>query len=229
MTASRAQTEPLAGLGRNLTFGLFDQLGRAIVAGHYDRMPFPTELDLMRQYRVSHGVIREAVKMLAAKGLVSAYARRGIVAEPQTGWNLIDADILGWLLDQGFTRDLEMRFNDLRAAIEPEAAALAAGAARADDHARIEDALKRLSAARRGADSGTEADIAFRLAILGATRNPFYAQFRNLLAAALRASSHFPARIENPDAYTSVLEAVRTGDADRARRAMRRLVRGALG
>ena len=55
-------------LGRNLTHGLLDALGRAIVTGRYDDGPFPTEAELAKQHGVSRSVTREAVKMLTAKG-----------------------------------------------------------------------------------------------------------------------------------------------------------------
>ena len=66
-------------LGRNLTYGMLDSLGRAIVTGHYDNKPFPTEADLAKQHGVSRSVTREAVKMLTAKGLLSARPRQGTI------------------------------------------------------------------------------------------------------------------------------------------------------
>lgn len=69
-------------LGRNLTYGLLDALGRAIVTGRYDSAPFPTEAELAKQHGVSRSVTREAVKMLTAKGLLSARPRQGTIVEP---------------------------------------------------------------------------------------------------------------------------------------------------
>lgn len=223
------ESEAERALGRNLTFGLFERLGRAIVAGHYDQAPFPTEMDLARHYGVSHGVVREAIKMLAAKGLVNARARRGTVLEPEAAWNLLDGDILRWLIERGFSDELVARFNELRAAIEPEAAALAAVAARADDHARIEGALQRVTAARRGRGNGAEVLVAFHLAILEAAGNPFFAQFRNVLATALGALVPFAGSLTPMVDYRSVSEAILGGNPDSARQHMRSIVRGAQG
>jgi hypothetical protein len=104
---------------------MLDSLGRAIVTGRYEREAFPTEAELAKQHGVSRSVTREAVKMLTAKGLLSARPRQGTVVQPATNWNLFDTDVLRWLLERQFSIDLLRQFNQLRVAIEPEAAALA--------------------------------------------------------------------------------------------------------
>src|SRR5687768_15914850 len=82
--------------GRNLTFAMLDRLGRAIVTGAYDQQRFPTEAELAQQYEVSRSVTREAVKMLTAKGLLTARPRKGTTVQPSRCWNLFDADVLRW-------------------------------------------------------------------------------------------------------------------------------------
>src|SRR3954454_12820912 len=124
--------EPARGadpLGRNLTFGLLDALGRAIVTGEYDEERFPTEAELATHHGVSRSVTREAVKMLTAKGLLTARPRKGTTVQPASSWNLFDTDVLRWLLERKFSLDLLRQFSELRIAIEPAAAGLAALAA----------------------------------------------------------------------------------------------------
>src|ERR1700755_1493454 len=104
---------------RNLTFGLTDTLGKAIVTGAYDAARFPTEAELAGRHKVSRSVTREAVKMLTAKGLLTARPRRGTTVQPASAWNLFDADVLRWLLDRKFSLALLRQFSDLRIAIEP--------------------------------------------------------------------------------------------------------------
>ena len=137
-------------LGRNLTYGLLDSLGRAIVTGRYEHEAFPTEAELAKQHGVSRSVTREAVKMLTAKGLLSARPRQGTVVQPATLWNLFDTDVLSWLLERKFSLDLLRHFNQLRVAIEPEAAALAARFGDEDDLARISAGLERIVIAEFG-------------------------------------------------------------------------------
>jgi DNA-binding FadR family transcriptional regulator len=215
-------------LGRNLTYGLLDSLGRAIVTGHYTGKPFPTEAELAKQHGVSRSVTREAVKMLTAKGLLSARPRQGTVIQPAASWNLFDTDVLSWLLERKFSLDLLRHFNQLRVAIEPEAAALAAEFGGADDLRRISEGLGRMEAAERGHGDSLDADIAFHVAVLRASGNPFYAQFRDVVATALRTSIRFTNRVKGRTAsvaeHAAVRDAIAARDAHGARTAMRHLI-----
>jgi DNA-binding FadR family transcriptional regulator len=219
-------------LGRNLTYGLLDSLGRAIVTGHYERQTFPTEADLAKQHGVSRSVTREAVKMLTAKGLLSARPRQGTVIRPTTSWNLFDTDVLRWLLERKFSIELLQQFNQLRVAIEPEAAALAAQFAGPEQLQRITHGLERMEAAEQGLEDALEADIAFHVAVLRASGNPFYAQFREVVTTALRTSIRFTNRIKGRSAnvadHAAVRDAIHAGDADAARSAMRSLIADVL-
>ncbi len=214
--------------GRNLTYGMLDRLGREIVTGHFDERVFPTEAELSLEHGVSRSVTREAVKMLTAKGMLSARPRQGTIIQPAASWNLFDPDILSWLLDRQFSIQLLVHFNQLRIAIEPEAAALAAQFGDDEDFARITAGLDRMVAAEQGGDDPLDADIAFHVAILQASKNPFYAQFRDVVGTALRTSIRFTNCIKGRTASIADHAAVRTAivarDADSARAAMRHLI-----
>ena len=217
-----------AQLGRNLTHGMLDVLGRSIVVGTYDDAPFPTEADLSSKFGVSRSVTREAVKMLTAKGLLSARPRSGTVVEPPAKWNLFDPDVLSWLLGRKFNPQLLRQFNQLRVAIEPEAAALGARFADQESKAQIAFGLERMRQAELGEDDVLDADIAFHIAVLSASGNPFYAQFNGMVATALRTSIQFTNRIKGRTAsvadHEAVYLAIEAGDADGARDNMRRLI-----
>ena len=111
-----------ADLGRNLTWGLQEVLGRAIVVGDYTDKPFPTEAEIVKQHGISRSVTREAVKMLAAKGLLGARPKQGTFVRPPDKWNLFDTDVLRWLLERRRSLTLLRHFNELRFAVEPQAA-----------------------------------------------------------------------------------------------------------
>jgi DNA-binding FadR family transcriptional regulator len=215
-------------LGRNLTYGMLDSLGRAIVTGRYESEAFPTEAELAKQHGVSRSVTREAVKMLTAKGLLSARPRQGTVVQPSGSWNLFDTDVLRWLLERQFSLDLLRHFNQLRVAIEPEAAALAARFGGEEDLRGISAGFARMEAAEDGNDDPLEADIAFHVAILLASKNPFYAQFREVVGTALRTSIRFTNRIRGRTAslvdHAAVRDAIEARDPDEARAAMRNLI-----
>lgn len=229
----RTPAEVRTQLGRNLTYGMLDALGRAIVIGEYDQRPFPTEAELARQHGVSRSVTREAVKMLTAKGLLSARPRQGTIVQPSASWNLFDTDVLRWLLERKFSVDLLRQFNQLRAAIEPEAAALAAELAGAAQRKAIGAGLERMAAAEAGLDDTLDADIAFHVAILKASGNPFFAQFQDVVATALRSSIQFTNRIKGRSAsvadHAAVRDAIMKRRTAAARSAMRKIIDDVLG
>lgn len=214
--------------GLNLTYGLQESLGRAIVSGAYSDSRFPTEADLAEQFSVSRSVTREAVKMLSAKGLVSARPRVGTVVTSVDQWNLLDPDVMRWLLERKFSLVLLRQFSELRVAIEPAAAGLAAVNVDRGGVALIEQGFARMVAAEAGEDDALDADVAFHTAILRASGNPFFLQFEQLIDSALRTSIQFTNRFKNrtaslPD-HGAVLEAIIAGDADSAKKAMQFLI-----
>ena len=223
-----AQDIRRSALGRNLTYGLLDEVGRTIVTGRYDGKTFPTEAELARQHGVSRSVTREAVKMLTAKGLLTARPRQGTMVQPTTSWNLFDPDVLRWLLERSFSLELLRQFSQLRIAIEPAAAALAAEAADEEDLERIAAGYARMEAAARGADDHLDADIAFHIAVLQASANPFYVQFRDVVSTALRTSipftNRYQGRTASLPAHHAVLAAIQGRKPDRAHKAMRAII-----
>jgi len=214
--------------GQNLTYTLLDELGRTIVTGGYDDRPFPTEADLTKHHSVSRSVTREAVKMLTAKGLLTARPRKGTTVQPPSRWNLFDPDVLRWLLERKFSLELLRQFSELRIAIEPEAAAIAARAADSDGIAAISAGYRRMEAAEAGDDDPLEADIAFHIAILQASANPFYQQFRDVVTTALRTSIRFTNRFKGRTAslpqHLAVLTAIQKRNPNKAKTAMLALI-----
>jgi DNA-binding FadR family transcriptional regulator len=215
-------------LGRNLTHGLLDVLGRAIVTGNYGQQSFPTEAELAKQHGVSRSVTREAVKMLTAKGLLSSRPKQGTIVQPTSSWNLFDTDVLRWLLERTFSVDLLRQFNQLRVAIEPEAAALAAVHADENERKAIDAGLERMKAAENGHDNTLDADIAFHVAVLKASKNPFFSQFQDVVTTALRSSIQFTNRIKGHSAsiadHSAVRDAIARQKPDAARVAMRKII-----
>ena len=219
-------------LGRNLTFGLQEVIGRAIVVGDYLDRPFPTEADIVKQHGVSRSVTREAVKMLGAKGLLGARPKQGTFIRPQEAWNLFDTDVLRWLLERKSSLILLRRFSELRIAVEPAASALASQSATGEQQAAISAGMQRMRAADRGDDDALDADIAFHVAILRASNNPFFSQFRDVVSTALRTSIRFTNRLSGRSAsiadHTEVHDAILRRDADGARAAMANLIQKVL-
>ena len=219
-------------LGRNLTVGLLDHLGKAIVTGFYDNKIFPTEAALAEQYRVSRSVTREAVKMLTAKGLLTARPRQGTVIQSTLHWNLLDKDVLRWLLERKFSLRLLRQFTELRVSIEPKGAELAAQHATYDDLQRMKAAFERMVEAENGHGDPTLADIDFHVSILFASGNPFYYQFQELIKTALQTSIKFTTRVNqvtpNLEAHENIMKAIFDRDPKRAHAAMFLIVNDVL-
>jgi len=215
--------------GSNLTYSLVESIGQSIVTGEYtDDNPFPNEAELAKSYGASRSVTREAVKMLTAKGLLRARPRQGTSVEPESQWNLFDPDILRWHLDRKFSLGLLLNFTEIRCAIEPTAAALAAEKADQKALDAIAHGVARMYAAEQGKEDGLLADIAFHVAVMTATGNPFYAQLSEIVSVALQISIRFTnslsGRHANVQAHEAVLHAIRAQDGARAADEMRAIL-----
>lgn len=233
-TSATGRSVPSHPPTQNLTTSIVNDLGIAIVTGKYsDQNPFPVEGELCKQYRVSRSVLREAVKMLTAKGLLKARPRQGTWVQREERWNLLDPDVLRWMLERKFSIRLLIEFTQIRLAVEPGAAALAAQHAGPAEQAAITQGIERMLAADRGEDDPLDSDIAFHSAVLRASGNPFYAQLRELIETALRFSirrtnTYKGVKFASVLDHKRVADAIIAGDEKGAERAMRALIQEAL-
>lgn len=214
-------------LGRNLTFGIVDIMGSAIVAGEFAGRPFPIEAELARHFSVSHSVTREAVKMLTAKGLLSARPRQGTMVQPEPAWNLLDPDVMRWLVERKPSLALRRQIAELRLAIEPAAAALAAQVATPTAIATMQRILAQIAPDGGGGAASAGPVIAFHALVLETSGNPFYARFRDLIAIAVRSSAPLLPRDALAEAFEArrqIVAAIEAGHDKDAASAMRRLI-----
>jgi GntR family galactonate operon transcriptional repressor len=202
-------------------------LGGGIARGEYPAgAPLPPEHDLEARYGASRGVVREAVKILATKGLVTVRPRHGTHVLPRRDWSLLDRDVLQWIRAGGIDRELLVALDETRRIIEPGAAELAAERAAAADKARIRAAYVRMEETVGDLEAAIEADKAFHLAILDATHNPVLGSFRTGIDAILSAVFDIAAPLlkGNLPNHLAVLQAIEAGDAEAARNWMNRLL-----
>jgi DNA-binding FadR family transcriptional regulator len=194
----------------------------------------PPEDALATEFGVSRNVVREAIKALGAKGLVKGRPRTGTRVLPRAQWNLLDDELLDWQYelehDAGFLRNV----CELRLAIEPLAARLAAVRASAADLAELDDSYARMAESADDDDAYIEFDLRFHNAILAASGNELLEQVGRTFKFALRASRHVT--VSAPGANLAALpfhervrDAVCARDAESAERAMRELVERASG
>ena len=190
----------------------------------------PREGDLAGELRVSRTSIREAVKVLSAKGLLEARPRTGVRVRPREDWNLLDPAVLSWHPDLTGDRDLMRSLIEARRVIEPPAAGMAAARGTAADLARIEVAYHRIeSAIPDDSAACLEADVAFHRAVIAASHNVILANLIGTIEAALRAVFSVTNRMMDMDsralaAHRDVLERVRFRDSTGAVAAMNTLI-----
>jgi DNA-binding FadR family transcriptional regulator len=219
---------------QNLTHQLTNDLGLAIVQGTYPvGTGLPSEAELCVEYDVSRSSTREAVKMLSAKGLISSRPKQGIRVLPESNWNMFDTDVLRWILSSKPSLALLKEFTQVRVALEPQAAALAAVTASYKQLEAIEKALTRMVEAEQGLDDPLEADIAFHTSILAASNNRFLLQLTEFISTALRVSIRYTNKIKGvPGAdvqkHAEILNTIKSRNPDRAKKAVETILEEAL-
>ena len=173
-------------------------IGVDIIAGRYaEGTRLPGDAELTAMFRVSRPVLRESVKTLVAKGLLTTKARVGTVVRERGAWNMFDADVLAWHLDAGIDKRFLGDLAEIRLAVEPRAAALAAARRSEADIAGTSAAAWSGCGARRPTPVGfADADLALHIAVANASGNPFMRSIGNVIEAALRASFLLSAPVE---------------------------------
>lgn len=165
-----------------------ERLGRDIGAGRYrPGQALPSETELCARFGFSRIVIREAVKSLAAKGLLEVRRRIGTVVLEPARWNLFDPDVMAWragTTDPAMSHDLM----ELRRIVEPAAARLAAHKASADERRALRAAYAAMERAVAGQTDYVRADLAFHAIVLDACGNQYLRQMQEAMSAVLRAN-----------------------------------------
>lgn len=207
--------------GRKLHGQVVQELGRRVVGGHYpaDKV-LPNEELLCQELAVSRTALREAVKVLAAKGLLEARPRIGTRVRTKDQWNLLDPDILAWRCATGVDADFLRHLTELREIIEPSAAALAATSRSPEQLESIAQALRTMETASTIAQ-WVQADLEFHTAVLKATNNPLLMPLAAIIGSALESLLGVTARTSDnfkqalPD-HQKVFDAIRLQEPQNA-------------
>lgn len=218
---------------KNVHGNTVDHLGEAIVAGRWAAgSAIPPEPQLCESLGVSRTVVREAVKSLVAKGLVSTGPKVGTRVRDAADWNWFDPDVIVWQSKAGLTAEFLRDLQELRRAVEPVAVRMAAERATPADIARIEQAFDGMRrAVEQGGDYVTH-DLQFHQGLLVASGNRMMVQMSKALSALLRTS--FEISTSRPDGprrslplHRAVLDAVIARNPDRAEKCITKLIDGA--
>lgn len=208
-------------------------IGRRIVSGGIrEGEALPREAELSRQFAVSRQAVREALKVLAAKGLVTSRRRAGTHVVPRSAWNLLDPDVLAWHRPDALPPDFLSDLVELRRLIEPAAAEYAAQRGDTRRVAEIGAALDTMRASVDEPDRFYAADVEFHLAIFAASGNALIERLSTILGPLLEASFRMQRDVANdPESvvgiHNAVYDAIVDSDGVRARQAMAELLASA--
>lgn len=203
-------------------------LGMEILGGtHVPGANLPAEPELLARFQVSRTVMREAVKTLTAKGLLVSRTKVGTRVLDPTHWNFFDAELLSWKvalgMDSAFRRDLL----EIRQAVEPAAAALAAKRRSAADLAELRRCIQAMRNPDHTRRSFAEADLEFHLAVGAASGNPMMRGISAVIETALIASFALSSPTDQPalqqqtvERHAAIVDAIERGDSAAAATSM---------
>jgi GntR family transcriptional regulator, galactonate operon transcriptional repressor len=212
---------------RGLHAQTVETLGSRIVLGWYAPGATLSTDEIEQEFGISKTVLREALRVLAAKGLVDARQRLGTVVQPRSSWSLLDADLLRW---QGGAPDAAFLANlaEVRGIVEPAAARVAAARRTDDDLAALRCALQDMEDAGTDAAAVVEADLAFHRALLNAAQNELLSRMVVVIEAGLRArdmvvhgGEHWP---DSVPVHRAIIDAIEARDAAAATQAVEALL-----
>lgn len=199
------------------------ELGIAIVTGQHAPGSFlPAEHEIAEHRGVSRGLVREALRMLSAKGLLESKPKAGTRIRDRSSWNLLDPDLLAWMFEgeppAGFVHNLFY----LRMIIEPAAAELAATLRTPRHLSRMGHALEQMQEHGLASVVGQAADQSFHNIILEATGNELLISLAGTIGAAVRWTTIYKHRqtrqpSDSMPQHRRLFDAIAEGDAPGAR------------
>lgn len=175
----------ISGSSRSLHVQVARTIARRILSGDLPQgSKIPNEMALCEQFGISRTALREAVKLLSSKGLLRSKPKIGTTVIEKTNWNFLDPQLLEWMDGLENSKVFYQQFLGLRKAIEPEACALAAKNASAEQRIELSDTFQKMEEIAKDFDHElwAEVDMHFHRLIFLSTGNDFYLPFGNVLA-----------------------------------------------
>ncbi|MEU5258280.1 FadR/GntR family transcriptional regulator [Amycolatopsis sp. NPDC021455] len=183
---------------------------------------------LREELDISLTALREALKVLAAKGMIDARQKRGTFVQPREKWNMLDADVMRWQTAAADDPGLLDELTEVRAVVEPAAARIAAGRASAEDVEALREALSEMAAAGDDPEASVAADLVFHRRLMAATHNNFLVRMERIIAIGLAERDKLvhgaPAAEDPVPSHRKVFDAIVAGDPAAAEQAMLALV-----
>jgi DNA-binding FadR family transcriptional regulator len=206
------------------------EIGRRIIAGEFPPgVALPSESSLVEALGVSRTALREALRVLGAKGLVKPRQKKGTIVRPKNSWNVLDPDVFAWRLDSDELERVVIELHQLRNLIEPFAASLAATQTQERDLDLLKGAYREMETAAYDGLAFVDPDVRFHMAIIAASGNSLLISLGQIIGVALR--TYFIIGINNQEGqirslpyHKAVLDAIVARNPDAARTAMQQVI-----
>lgn len=216
----------IAGSKRSLHVQVAREIARGILSGKLAQGSIlPGEMELCEQFGISRTALREAVKLLTSKGMLESRPKVGTKVVNRAYWNFLDPQLIEWMDGLTDTDQFCSQFLGLRRAIEPEACALAAIHASADERIELSETFQQMVEIAEAdvfdQERWMEVDTRFHSLIFNATGNDFYLPFGNILTTMfvnfIAHSSEEGSTCINE--HRHIYDAIMAGNPDKARQA----------
>jgi DNA-binding FadR family transcriptional regulator len=182
-------------------------IGQSIMQGRFPiGSTLPGDAELMAFFGVSRTALREAMKTLAAKGLIESKTKVGTKVLSRESWNMFDADILEWHLQLGVDAQFLGWLFEIRQSLEPLACATAAMRRTPEQLRKMQEALLAMYRCEKSRHGFTKADLAFHQAILEASGNPFLQSIGSVIGAALGTSFTISSPVSSDEQFKRVMD-----------------------
>ena len=213
-----------------------EELGRAIVSGRIaEGVILPGDHELMERFGVSRTVLREAMKTLSAKRLIEAKSRVGTRVRPREEWSMLDGDVIDWWLRAGIDAAFVTHLAEMRQALEPATAALAARNASSEEIVSLYAIAARFDDPAHTRESIARVDLEFHLAVARMSRNPFMRSASSLIEAALAVVFQISSPALSAEGITRcasehlrIAHAIASRNEEQARRTMQHVIEEGL-
>lgn len=230
-----AVTSPVAPPEAGLHARVLDHLGTAICAGELAPGTVLYIDDLVDRYAVSRSVIREVLRVLSSMGLVESRRRLGTLILARSNWNVFDPQVIRWRLASAGRMAQLRSITELRSAVEPQAALLAATRATPHQASDLVGLAAKMWAAGKAGDEAEflRLDIEFHRLVLLSSGNEMFVKLHELVAEVLTGRHHYDLMPHYPDEHAlqlhaDVAHAIQHRDTERAKDAMFHIMEQAM-
>ena len=202
---------------KNISWVIAEKIAQKILTGEYPpESILPGEMELGEQFGVSRTAVREAVKTLAAKGMLLPRPRIGTRVLARSSWNFLDKELLAWWLTEDNFAEVVSHFLVMRSSLEPQACLLAATLGTAEQKARLNTLMDEMVHLKKNfnRERWIDVDMAWHEHIYEMSGNPFLTSFASLFHSVYHTyfTSITQDEVVKLDLHQAIVDAIQDSD-----------------